>query len=294
MDQTTGFLGLGSMGLPIARNLARAGHRLRVYNRTAAKAEPLREFENVTIAHTPLEVAEPGGVVLSMLADDNAVTQASEGLAEALGPDGLHISLSTIAPTTATALAAQGCGFLSAPVFGRPDRAESAELIVLSAGEQRHRERARPLLEAIGAAVHELGEDPASANGVKLAGNFLIMSALEAMSEAFAFAEKHGVPRELAAQVLTTTPVLGNAYRGYGAAISSGAYEPAGFALRLGHKDARLVAQAADRLGVPMPIIDLVANRFTAAENKGRGDLDWSALAIEVFESAGLDQADPR
>jgi 3-hydroxyisobutyrate dehydrogenase-like beta-hydroxyacid dehydrogenase len=286
--QTVGFVGLGNMGLPIARNLAKAGYRLRVYNRTAAKAQPLLALDGVSLARTPVGVAERGGVVLSMLADDNAVDQATMGVAERLGAEGLHISLSTIAPATSTRLAGQGCGYVAAPVFGRPDRAESAELIVVSAGAPGDRERARPLLEAIGSAVYELGDDPTSANAVKLAGNFLLMSAMEAMAEAFAFAEKHGVPRRLAAEVLTTTPMMANAYRGYGAVIASGTFTPPGFVLRLGQKDARLLLEAAAAVDVPMAVANLVRDRLTASVNKGRGELDWSALAIEVFESAGL------
>jgi 3-hydroxyisobutyrate dehydrogenase-like beta-hydroxyacid dehydrogenase len=291
VDQNIGFVGLGNMGLPIARNLARAGYRLRVYNRTPSKAEPLLELDGVALARSPAETAEPGGIVFTMLADDDAVehlTTGEDGLAARLGPEGLHISMSTIAPSTGTRLAQLGSGYLAAPVFGRPDKAASAELIVLSAGAPRARERAKPLLEVIGSALYELGEDPASANAVKLVGNFLLMSAMEAMSEAFAFAEKHGVPRTLAAEVLTRTPLIANAYQGYGAAIAEGTFSPPGFSLRLGHKDARLVLEAADRLNVPMPTANLIRDRYTTSINKGRGELDWSALAIEVFDAAGL------
>lgn len=291
MDQNIGFVGLGNMGLPIARNLARAGYRLRVYNRTPSKAEPLLELDGVTLVRSPAETAEPGGIVFTMLADDDAVEQVTagdDGLAARLGPEGLHISMSTIAPTTGSRLAQLGSGYLAAPVFGRPDKAASAELIVLSAGAPRARGRAKPLLEVIGSALYELGDDPAGANAVKLVGNFLLMSAMEAMAEAFAFAERHGVPRMLAAEVLTTTPLMANAYKGYGAAIADGKFSPPGFGLRLGHKDARLVLEAAGRLNVPMPAANLIRDRYTTSINKGRGELDWSALAIEVFEAAGL------
>jgi 3-hydroxyisobutyrate dehydrogenase-like beta-hydroxyacid dehydrogenase len=292
VDQNIGFVGLGNMGLPIARNLARAGYRLRVYNRTPSKAEPLLGLDGVVLVRSPAETAEPGGIVFTMLADDAAVehlTAGEDGLAARLGHEGLHISMSTIAPTTGSRLAQLGSGYLAAPVFGRPDKASSAQLIVLSAGAARARERAKPLLEVIGSALYELGEDPASANAVKLVGNFLLMSAMEAMSEAFAFAEKHGVPRKLAAEVLTTTPLMANAYKGYGAAIADGKFSPAGFGLRLGHKDARLVLEAAGQLNVPMPVANLVRDRYATSINKGRGALDWSALAIEVFNAAGLD-----
>lgn len=292
MEETIGFVGLGNMGLPIARNLAQAGYRLRVYNRTPSKAEPLLAVGGVALVRHPAETVEPGGIVFTMLADDDVVegvTAGRDGLAARLGPEGLHISMSTIAPTTSTRLSQLGSGYLTAPVFGRPDRAASAELIVLCAGHAQARERARPLLDVIGSAVYELGEDPASANAVKLAGNFLLMSAMEAMAEAFAFAEKHGAPRKLVAEVLTTTPLMANSYRGYGAAIADGEFSPPGFDLRLGHKDARLMLEAARRLNMPMPVANLIQDRFTASMNKGRGELDWSALAIEVFEAAGLD-----
>jgi len=277
VDQNIGFVGLGNMGLPIARNLARAGYRLRVYNRRPSKAEPLLGLDGVVLVRSPAETAEPGGIVFTMLADDDAVehlTAGEDGLAARLGPEGLHISMSTIAPTTSTRLAQLGSGYLAAPVFGRPDKAASAELIVLSAGAARALERAKPLLEVIGSALYELGDDPASANAVKLVGNFLLMSAMEAMSEAFAFAEKHGVPRKLAAEVLTTTPLMANAYKGYGAAIADGKFSPPGFGLRLGHKDARLVLEAAGRLNVPMPVANLVRDRYATSINKGRGELD--------------------
>jgi 3-hydroxyisobutyrate dehydrogenase-like beta-hydroxyacid dehydrogenase len=113
------------------------------------------------------------------------------------------------------------------------------------------------------------------------------------MSETFAFAEKHDAPRKLVAEVLTTTPLMANTYKGYGAAIAEGKFKPPGLSLRLGAKDARLVLEAAGRLGVPMPTANLVRDRYTASINKERGELDWSALAIEVFEAAGLPAAAP-
>ena len=235
MDQNIGFIGLGNMGLPIARNLAKAGYRVRVYNRTPSRAEPLLEMDNVAVVHSPSEAAEPGGIVFTMLIDDEAVehlTVGGDGLAAQLGPEGLHISMSTIAPATSTRLAQLGSGYLAAPVFGRPDNAASAELIVLSAGMAQARERARPLLGVIGSTLYELGDDPATANALKLVGNFLLMSAMEALSKAFAFAEKNQVPRKLAAEILTETPLMANAYKLYGAAIADGKFTPPGVTIK--------------------------------------------------------------
>lgn len=235
MDQNIGFIGLGSMGLPIARNLAKAGYRVRVYNRTPSRAEPLLEMDNVAVVRSPSEAAEPGGIVFTMLIDDEAVehlTVGEDGLAAQLGPEGLHISMSTIAPETSTRLAQLGSGYLAAPVFGRPDNAASAELIVLSAGMAQARERARPLLGVIGSTLYELGDDPATANALKLVGNFLLMSAMEALSKAFAFAEKNQVPRKLAAEILIETSLMANAYKLYGAAIADGKFTPPGATIK--------------------------------------------------------------
>jgi 3-hydroxyisobutyrate dehydrogenase-like beta-hydroxyacid dehydrogenase len=229
VDQDIGFVGLGNMGFPIARNLARAGYRLRVYNRTPSKAKPLLELEGVALVRSPAETAEPGGIVVTMLIDDDTVerlTAGEDGLAARLGPEGLHVSMSTIAPTTSTRLAQLGSGYLAAPVFGGPDSAASAELLILSAGAPQARERAQPLLEVIGSALYELGDDPATANAVKLVGNFLLLSAMEALSEAFTFAEQNRVPRKLTAEILTATPLMANAYKRYGAAIADGTFNP--------------------------------------------------------------------
>jgi hypothetical protein len=149
--QTVGFIGLGNMGLPIARNLAKAGYRLRVYSRTAAKVQPLLALDGVSLARTPVGVVERGGVVLSMLADDNAVEEATAGVAEGLGVEGLHVSLSTIAPATSTRLAGQGCGY----VMGYPRHLVSPRLHAQPWGHpgaevRRRRNAAGPVRAAAG------------------------------------------------------------------------------------------------------------------------------------------------
>jgi 3-hydroxyisobutyrate dehydrogenase-like beta-hydroxyacid dehydrogenase len=140
MKETVGFIGLGSMGLVIATNLLKAGFGLRVYNRTAEKARPLLE-QGATFARSPAEAVEPGGIVVTMVSDDRAledVTLGAGGLLGHLG-DGVHLSMSTIAPRTARRLAGlhreRGAHYVASPVFGKPEVAARAELWVVTSGE---------------------------------------------------------------------------------------------------------------------------------------------------------------
>src|SRR6266404_8801603 len=155
MKETIGFIGLGGMGLAIATNLSQAGFGLRVYNRTASKARPLLE-QGARLVRSPAEAAEPGGVVVTMVSDDRAVeevTLGANGLLARLG-DGVHLSMSTIAPSTARRLAGlhgeRGGRYVASPVFGKPEVAARAKLWVASAGDAVARVRARPLQEAMG------------------------------------------------------------------------------------------------------------------------------------------------
>src|SRR5438132_10728798 len=139
MKETVGFIGLGGMGLAMATNLLKAGYGLRVYNRTAAKARPLLE-QGARLMHSPAEAAEPGGVVVTMVSDDRAleeVTLGTNGLLSRLG-DGVHLSMSTIAPRTARRLAdlhrESGAGYVASPVFGKPEVATHAKLWIATSG----------------------------------------------------------------------------------------------------------------------------------------------------------------
>src|SRR6266852_7760803 len=183
MSDSLGFIGLGNMGKPIAANLLRAGYRLRVFNRTTAKAEPLIA-KGAALCTQPEEVAEAGGIVLTILADDRALEDVclrEPALVAKLGPGGLHISLSTIAPATARRLAVHhaqyGVGYIAAPVFGRPEAAAAARLWICVSGPGPAKKRAQPPLAAISHGVFDFGEDPGGANVVKLCGNFLVGAA---------------------------------------------------------------------------------------------------------------------
>jgi 3-hydroxyisobutyrate dehydrogenase-like beta-hydroxyacid dehydrogenase len=294
MSERIGFIGLGNMGQPMARNLLKAGFELRVYNRNAAKARPLVELGAQQVSR-PSEVAEPGSIVITMVANDSAlesVVLGNEGFLERLGPNGIHLSMSTVSPATAHKLAdlhaKHGSIYLAAPVFGRPEAAAARKLWICLSGPQASKERVQPVLNALGQGIFDFGEDPGAANVVKLAGNFLIASAMEGMAEALTLAEKNGIDRSKVIDMLGQTTFACPIYQNYGKAIAEKRYTPPGFYLSLGLKDVGLVLQTADSAKTPMPFASLLHDRFLASVAKGRGDMDWSALALDVSEDAGL------
>ena len=294
MSESIGFIGLGSMGFPIARNLLTSGYRVRVFNRTKAKAMPLVKA-GATLVDREEEVFETGGIVFSILSDDDAVRSVTVGNAEflrRLGPGGVHVSMSTISPATARYLAEQhskhDVSYLGSPVSGRPDRAAARKLFVLLAGKREAKERVRPLLETIGERIFDFGEDPWSSNIAKLALNFNVLAAVECMAESFAFAEKNGIARARMAELLSETLFGGIVYKGYGQQVAQQIYEPAAFRLRLGWKDLRLLLETAQETGTPMPVGSLLRDRMLTAIAKERGDFDWSAIALAASEDAGL------
>ena len=165
MKETVGFIGLGNMGLAMATNLLKAGFGMRVYNRSAEKARPLLE-QGASLVRSPAEAAVPGGVVVTMVSDDRAVeavTLGANGLLDRLG-DGVHLSMSTIAPRTASRLAGlhreRGARYVASPVFGKPEVAAQARLWVVTSGDAAARARVRPLQEAISQRVFDFGDEP--------------------------------------------------------------------------------------------------------------------------------------
>lgn len=298
-----GFIGLGSMGQPMAQNLLQAGHELKVYNRTSQAAEPLRQF-GATVANSPAEAVRDVEVIITMLADDAAVeavlfgSDAVAGALNALAKDAIHLSMSTISVAFSQRLAEThalaGQGYLAAPVFGRSEVAAQAALWIVAAGDAQIVERCRPLFEAMGQGVFNVGVEAWMANLVKLTGNFMIAAALETMGEAFALMRKSGVAPEQFLEIVNTALFKSPLYQNYGSLIVQERYEPAGFKLRLGLKDVRLVLGAAESMAVPLPLASLIRDRFLTAIAHGQGEMDWAGLAQVAAENAGLNQQNRR
>jgi 3-hydroxyisobutyrate dehydrogenase-like beta-hydroxyacid dehydrogenase len=293
MREMIGFIGLGNMGRVMAGSLLKAGYALTVYNRTRSKAGALTA-KGAELASQPSEAVTTGGIVVSMVANDQALEEIvmSPRFLEGLGPNGIHLSMSTVSPATSRKLAElhaeHGSTFVGAPVFGRPEAAASQQLWICVAGPQAAKERVQPVLKALGQGIFDFGEEPGAANIVKLCGNFLILAAMEAMAEALTLAEKSGLDRSAVIDMLTHTMFSAPIYQNYGKMIAEKRHTPVGFRQRLGLKDVNLVREVAEHASMPMPLASLLHDRMLAGIAKGRGDMDWSALALDVLESAGL------
>lgn len=289
-----GFIGLGNMGAPMAANLLGARHRVTVYNRSADKVSALAEL-GATPAASVADACH-GKSVVTMLADDGAVEAVSlsdDGIVSALSPGATHISCSTISAALtdrlADAHAAAGQRFVSAPVFGRPEAAAAAKLFVIAAGDATAVTDAGPVFDAIGQRTFVVSETPRAATLIKLSGNFLIASVIEALSEAMALVVKGGVTKPDYLEILTSTLFDAPVYRTYGGLMARGEFEPAGFAATLGLKDVRLALAAGEELRVPLPIASLVRDKFLTLIARGGGDLDWSALSTVADWESGAE-----
>jgi 3-hydroxyisobutyrate dehydrogenase-like beta-hydroxyacid dehydrogenase len=297
LDGTIGFIGLGHMGSAMAANLAAGGRTVIGYLR-----EPERNAELQALGIKPTNTLADlfdCDIVITMLPDDAAVHEivfgsspARTGLASGLKPGALHLSMSTISPTMSSSIGAEhgrrGQNYVAAPVFGNPDAAKARELFIVTAGQSDQVERCRPIFDLLGQRTFVIGSDPASANLVKLAGNAMTATTLEALGEVLALLRKRGVEPEKFLDVMTSTMFGSRVHRIYGAKMVQQRYAP-GFAFPLALKDVRLALSEADAAGVPMPSVDVVHERLMTGVARGHAALDWSALALVSAEEAGLE-----
>jgi len=289
-----GFIGLGAMGGAMATNLLKAGHAVTVWNRSPAATEPLAAL-GATVASDPAEAAG-GDALLSMLANDAAVRTVilDGGVLEAMPHGAVHVNHATVSVALAKELAAahakRGVGYVAAPVFGRPDVAAAGKLNILAAGEASAVERVRPLLDAMGSRIWPLGEAPERASVAKIAGNFMLASAIESMAEASALVRAHGISAGDFLDVMTGTLFASPAYQGYARLIAEQRFKPAGFTLPLGYKDVGLALAAGEAARVPLPFAGVLRDSLLEALAGGDEELDWSALSLVAARRAGLDE----
>jgi 3-hydroxyisobutyrate dehydrogenase-like beta-hydroxyacid dehydrogenase len=288
-----GFIGLGRMGSGMATSLLKAGHAVTVFNRTAAKAEPL--IAQGAKRAASIADACKNDVVFTMLANDAAVEDivyGDRGVLASLGKGKVHVSSSTISVALVAELAedhaAKRQKFVAAPVFGRPDAAAAGKIFVLAAGESDATSTVMPLLQAIGQKTFLVSETPEKALLVKLSGNFLVASVIEALGEAMALVGKGGVEKAQYLEILTSSLFDAPIYKTYGGLIVREAFESVGFAAPLGEKDIGLALAAAEELRVPMPFASTLRNRFLTLLANGGDRLDWSAIGGLASKDAGL------
>jgi 3-hydroxyisobutyrate dehydrogenase-like beta-hydroxyacid dehydrogenase len=287
-----GFIGLGRMGAGMAANLVKAGHEVTVYNRTPDKRQALVEQG----AHAAAQVADAcrGDAVVTMLSDDGALESVAfgdKGVIGSLNRSAIHVCMSTISVALSERLAAAhanaGQRFVAAPVFGRPEAATAAKLFIVAAGAPDAVDACSPLFGALGQKTFSVGDRPQAANLVKLSGNFLLASLIEALGEAMALVGKAGIDRRQYLDLLTSTLFTAPVYKTYGGLIAEEKFEPAGFAAPLGHKDIRLTLAAAESLRVPMPLASLLRDRFLTLLAQGGEALDWAAIGQLAAKDAG-------
>jgi len=281
-----GFIGLGSLGTPIALNLRESGHDLYVYNRTLSKTNALAA-KGAMVCSSIAAMAKECSIVFTIVSDDAAlemITTGKDGLLTNLAAGSIHVSMSTVLPQTAKELSvlheAKGQHYIAAPVFGRPEAAASKKLNFVMSGEANAKTIIEPLLKnAGGAGVFDFGNDITAANTVKLCGNFLIAAALEAIGESAALATKSGVNAaamwNMFSQTLFNTPL----YQNYSHIILNQKFEPAAFTVKLGLKDLNLVLQQAGSVQQNMPLASLLKNNMQQLVSNGKENIDWSAVS---------------
>jgi 3-hydroxyisobutyrate dehydrogenase-like beta-hydroxyacid dehydrogenase len=287
---TVGVLGIGRMGGAMARAIRAAGFDLVLWNRSPEAARRLADDLDAVVADRPADVAARADVTVSMLADGPAVAAVyggDDGLIAGARPGTVLIDCSTVPPAVllahADAVRATGAGVLDAPVSGSIALAETGKLTLMVGGDAADVDRARPVLDALGATVFHLGPLGSGA-AMKLAVNTVIFGLNEALAEGLVLAESAGIPRAAAYDVLAASAV-GAPYVGYKrAAFLDPETTPVAFALDLAAKDLRLIDELATSLGLDLPQADANLAVIEATAATRGGDRDFASVAGYLSE----------
>jgi 3-hydroxyisobutyrate dehydrogenase-like beta-hydroxyacid dehydrogenase len=289
-----GFIGLGPCGQAMARRLIDAKHDIGVYNRTADKMKPLTELGARPMASIKA-AATYGAAVFTMLADDAAVLEVANkagGVLESLPEGGIHICAGTHSVDCMQKLkqlhTERGQVLIATPMLGRPQVVESGQAGMVLGGAKAALERCRPLFAAIARRSFEAGADPVAAAAIKIANNFVLGCAIEAMGEGFALTRKYDVAPDVLYDVLTDGLFNCSAYKIYGDIIAKERYQPAGQRAVLGLKDANLALAAGEAVGVPLPSGNVWRDRLVGAVAHGEGEHDWAVMAKDQARASGL------
>jgi 3-hydroxyisobutyrate dehydrogenase len=281
---TVAVLGTGIMGFPMARNLAAAEFDVRAWNRTAEKARAVADA-GVTPVDTPAESVRGADAVVTMLTDGAAVeaVMAGDGRAlAAMDDDAVWLQMSTVGSAATERLAGlareRGVDYVDAPVVGTRQPAEAGELLVLASGPEEVRDRVAPVLDAVGRATRWVGDEPGPASRFKLVFNGWLVSLIESLSETLAFSRAMGIPPEEFLEAIDGTPMNVPYAQLKGKAMARMDFSEVAFPLRLAHKDARLVLEAAEAEGLELPLMRTAESQFARAEDDGHADEDLAAV----------------
>jgi len=287
---TVSVLGTGIMGAAMARNIARAGHGVRAWNRTRAKAEPLAA-DGAHVADSPAEAVEGADVVLTMLYDGPTALEVMRDAAPALRSGAAWVQSTTAGVEAVADLAdfarAHGLLFYDAPVLGTRQPAEAGQLSVLAAGPVEGRAAVTPVFDAVGARTVWTGEDGAegSATRLKLVANSWVLAVTAATGETLALAKALGVDPRSFLELIDGGPLDMVYLRAKSGLLLEDRLSPAQFAVTTAAKDARLIVEAGARNGVRLDVAAASAERMERAAAQGHGDEDMAAAYFASFES---------
>jgi 2-hydroxy-3-oxopropionate reductase len=285
-----GFIGLGVMGKPMARNLIAAGHELVVYSRTRASVDEVAG-DGATAASSPREVAEQAGVVILMLPDSpqvREVLESGDGLLPGAREGSLVIDMSTISPVVTREIAAEcgerGIGWVDAPVSGGDVGAREGTLSIMAGGSEEDFARAKPLFEALGKTIVHVGP-VGSGQVVKACNQVVVALTIEAVSEALVLGSKAGVDPATIIEVLSGGLAANKVMEVRGRNFLEHDFTP-GFRIDLHHKDLGIALATAREYGVALPSTAAVDQMLQALRSNGRGDRDHSALLTYIEDLA--------
>ena len=291
------FLGLGKMGVPMARRLVESGIELTVWNRTPERAQELAKAGTVP-APTLVDAVKDSDVVFTMLFDDAANEEvlfglpvnASAGVLDHLKPGALHIALSTISVALSERLtvehARRGQQYLAAPVFGRPNVAEEGRLWIVLAGSDDAITLARPFLEPLSRGISVIGAEPAQAHALKLGGNFLISAMIHSLSESFVYAAGQGIDPGVFLETVNSALFQSPFYAAYGKVMLHPPEHP-GATIDLGAKDLRLLQEATESRGTALSLANNLAEIFADAQKAGLSGEDWAVGQYRMAQQRG-------
>jgi 3-hydroxyisobutyrate dehydrogenase-like beta-hydroxyacid dehydrogenase len=289
-----GMIGLGEMGAAFVRRLLLAKRDVVGYNRTKAKAEPLIAA-GMQFAATPREVVERCEIICCMVTDDkaiSAVTDGPDGALAALGAGKVFVEMSTISPAHVRELAqvvtATGAGFLDAPVSGSQLTVDQGKLLIMVGGERAAYEKAEPVLLDIGPKVKLIGS-VGQAKVMKIALNLQLAVQMLAMSEGLLLAEKSGIPRALAYEMIANS-ALASPMIGYRGGFAVQMPDRAWFDVNMQQKDMRLALELGRQVEVPLPTTAVANEMLTTARAMGFADYDFAVLFHTLARMAGLDE----
>jgi 3-hydroxyisobutyrate dehydrogenase-like beta-hydroxyacid dehydrogenase len=288
-----GFIGTGRMGQAMVGRMLAAQHDVGVYNRTAAKAKPLADA-GAKIVASVAEAARYGELTYTMLADDAALEDVvfQQGLLDALPSGGIHVCAGThgipVIRKIKQAHVDKGQVLIAAPMMGRPELVSSGTAGVFASGPAEALAKCKPLFEAIARRTFEGGADPEAATAMKIANNFVLGCAIEAMGEGFSLTRKYGVATSVFYDVMTDGLFNCSAYKVYGKIMVDESYSKVGQMAALGLKDANLALEAGFLAAVPLPSGNVWRDRLVGAVAHGDGDKDWAVMALEQARASGL------